>query len=115
MLKTFLTKKLAEKKIKRRLPPAVGIDKCLDPKEVYKIIDAGVEIVVRRMLDLPRGFGPVVINGPVLIIAYWVSIQAVKTATIAGVDVVATQFLNDVLRVALGLVTSLLTVAFPWM
>jgi len=71
--------KNSNKKIKMFNPKGgASIDDCIDPNSIYEIVDPALEIVVKKMLNLPPSARPVVISTPVLILAYMVSRQPVK-------------------------------------
>ncbi len=78
------------------------IDECIEPDSVYEVLDPGLEIVIKQMLDVPPAFGPVVISVPVLILSYIVSRQPVKQITILGVSVLVDRVKRLAVKTALG-------------
>lgn len=62
------------------------IDECIDPNSVNELVDDGLGIVIRKMLDLTSSEGPLIITTPVLILAYIVYKKPFHQATILGVS-----------------------------
>jgi hypothetical protein len=88
LIKKILSLNSKKKKI---INPSGGdyIDICVDPDSIYEIIDSSLEIVVKRMLNLPISGGPVIISVNVLIIAYVVLNKPLSQLSILGTKIIA--------------------------
>lgn len=78
------------------------IDTSIDPDSVYEVLDPGLEIVIKQMLNLPPAFGPVVVSVPILILSYLVSRQPIKQITILGVSVFVDRVKRLGVKTAIG-------------
>ena len=78
------------------------IDDCIEPDSIYEVLDPGLEIVIKQMLNVPPAFGPVVISAPVLILSYVVSRQPIKQITILGVSVFFDRVKSLAVKTAIG-------------
>jgi hypothetical protein len=98
--------KNSNKKIK--IPNQKGgafIDECIEPDSIYELVDRPLEIVLKQMLNLPPEAGPLVISGPLLILAYIVSSQPIKQVTILGVSFFVDKFKSLAIKTGIGIVS----------
>jgi hypothetical protein len=89
------------------------IDQCIEPGSVYELVDRPLEIVLKQMLNLPLEAGPLVISGPLLILAYIVSSQPIKQITILGVTFFVDKFRSLAVKTGVGVATGSLFVVLP--
>lgn len=116
-LTVSLIRRLKKKKIERQLPPPGGVlDKCLDPKKVYELVDAKVGVVVRQMLKAPPEGGPLVITGPVsvLIMAHLVSTTVVKQVEIGVINLALNDVKRDLWTMLTGSTLAVTSFLTPW-
>lgn len=88
-----------------KLPNPKGgafVDSCVDPDLIYELVDTSVAITVRRMLDLPSEYGPVVVSVPVLILGYIVAYQPLNQIKIMGVNFLFEKIKTAALKAAVG-------------
>ena len=86
MILAIRLRRIINKKIEIPNPTGgVFIDQCIDPDSAYEVIDAGLKIVIRRMLDSPSDVRQI-ISGPVLILTYFVSQKFLKQVTILDIN-----------------------------
>ena len=89
-----------------RMPNLTGGDSiadCIEFDGIYEVIDPGLEIIIKQMLNIGSKTGPVIISVPVLIISYLVAQQPIKQMTILGVDVFVNQIKNLVIKTVVGI------------
>ena len=85
-----------------------GIEDCIDPGEVYEVVDPGIEVVLRQRLDLPRITKPVVISTSVLIMTQYLRQHSFKQVMIFGVNIASTKIKEDLAKVGLEFVASII-------
>jgi hypothetical protein len=80
------------------------IDGCIEPDSIYELVDRPLEIVLKRMLNLPPEAGPIVISVPLLILGYIVSREPIKLGSILGVNFFVDKFKNLAVKTGVGIV-----------
>ncbi len=101
-------KRLGDSK-KKMFSPRGGkfIDQCIEPDSIYELVDPVLEVMVKRMLNLPPEAGPVVISVPVLILSYILASDPIRQVTMLGVTVATDKAKSISINAGLGLVSAL--------
>ena len=106
--------KNSNKKIKMPNPTGGGfIDECIEPDSIYELVDPSIQIILKQMLNLPSGSGPIVISVPLLILSYLVSRQPAYQISILGVSFFAGQFQSLAIKTGVGIASGLVFFFIP--
>jgi hypothetical protein len=76
-----------KKRIEIANPRGVALVDCFNSRSVYELVDRSLEIILKRMLNLPPESGPLIVSVPLLLLAYVVSRQTINQVTILGISV----------------------------
>lgn len=66
-------------------------------------MDPALEIVIKKILDIPSSLGPVIISVPVLILSYIVSHKPITQITIRGVAFFINRVTDLIIKAAIGI------------
>lgn len=103
----------SNKKILLPNPKGGQIEKCIEPNAIYEIVDPSLEIMVKKMLDLPYASGPLVISPPVFILAYMVLQKPVQLFKLKGVKVLIENGREIVVNAVVGAVGGVMFILGP--
>jgi hypothetical protein len=89
------------------------IDDCIELDSVYELVDRPLEIVLKRMLNLPPEAGPLIVSAPLFIFAYFVSRQPMAQITILGINFMFDKYKSLALKTAIGILSGSIFLMVP--
>ena len=96
-------KKLSQEKMRLTLRGGGFIDQCLDPRRAYEITHTGLELMIKKMLNLPDSHsGPIVISARVLFLCTMIWENPIYQINLFGISIFIDKAKDLGLKIILG-------------
>lgn len=103
-----------KKTFRSPLGGALSIIDCIDPDDVYEVVDPSVELIVRRMIKALSKPKTEIVTPPVFIMAYSISRTLLNTYKLLGFTFCTDVALDVGLKIALGITTGSVFFMLPF-